>query len=63
MKKSELIRDLRCNLFKKADTLAEASQIIQDTIESLPHDLQGDMWIALGIAMNTVADTIENLED
>lgn len=63
MRKSELVKKLRCEIFGKAKNLDEASAYMQVCIEELPRDNQGDMWIALGIAMNTLANEIENLED
>ena len=36
---------------------------LQACISDLPKDYQGELWIALGIAMNTLANEIEKLED
>ena len=63
MKKSELIEKLRCNLFGKAKDIDQAGAYMQACIQDLPTDYQGELWIALGIAMNTLANEIEKLED
>ena len=63
MKKQALVQKLRCNLWGAAKNLDEASAYMEAIITTLPKDYQGDMWIALGIALNTLADEIEKLED
>ena len=63
MKKSELVAELRCGLFGVADTLKEAGDNMQHAIKALPYKHQGDMWVALGVAMNTIAAELEKLED
>lgn len=63
MKKSELVQELRCELFGYADTLEAAGQYMQDVIQALPKDYQGDLWVALGVSMNTIANEIEKLDD
>ncbi len=62
MKKSELVQELRCELFGYADTLKGAGQYIQEVIQSLPKDYQGELWVALGVSMNTIANEIEKSE-
>ena len=63
MKKEELVNKLRCNLFGKAKDIDQAGEYMQACIGSLPEEYQGELWIALGIAMNTLANEIEKLED
>ena len=63
MKKSELVQKLRCGIFGEAKTLEEASAYMDACIGELSKDQQGDIYIALGIAMNTLATIVENLED
>ena len=63
MKKSELIEKLRCNMFGTAKDVDQAGEYMQACIQDLPKDYQGELWIALGIAMNTLANEIEKLED
>lgn len=63
MKKQALVQKLRCNLWGAAKNLDEASAYMEAIISDLPKDYQGDVWIALGIALNTLADEIEKLED
>ena len=62
MKKSELVQKLRCNLWGDAPSLEEASAYMEAIITTLPDDCQGDVWIALGVALNTLANEIEKLE-
>ena len=62
MKKSELVQELRCGLFGYADSLKDAGDYMQQVIQSLPKDYQGDLWVALGVSMNTIANEIEKLE-
>lgn len=63
MKKSELVQHLRCNLWGTAKNLEQAKDYLEIVIGGLPDDCQGDIWIAVGIAMNTLANEIEKLED
>jgi hypothetical protein len=63
MKKSELVQHLRCNLWGTAKDLAQAQAYLEVVISDLPKDCQGDMWIAVGVAMNTLANEIEKLKD
>lgn len=63
MKKSELVAKLKCGLFGVADNLDQAGEYMQACIQDLPKDYQGELWIALGVSMNTIAAELEKLED
>lgn len=63
MTKHELIKHLRCNLWGTAKNLEQAKDYLEAVIGDLRKEDQGDVWIAIGIAMNTLANEIEKLED
>lgn len=63
MKKSELVGKLSCNLFGRAEDVDEAGAYMQQVIKALPYKHQADLWVALGVCMNTIANEIEKLED
>ena len=63
MNKTELIKSLRCNLWGVAKDLNQAREYLELVISNLPKEDQGEVWIAIGIAMNTLANEIEKLED